>query len=64
MKKVRDKALLDDKDEISYYHRHKFDKEYNSIIKTVYEANPLPKTPTKNRVARKKQSIKFDLQTG
>ena len=25
MKKVRDKALLLDKDEVSYYHRHKFD---------------------------------------
>lgn len=37
MKKVRDKALLDDKDEVSYYYRHKFDKEYDSIIKTAYE---------------------------
>lgn len=28
MKKVRDKALLSDKDEVSYYHRHRFDVEY------------------------------------
>ncbi len=57
MKKVRDKALLDDKDEISYYHRHKFDKEYDSIIKTAYEENPLSKTPAKKRGRKKKSKV-------
>ena len=54
MKKVRDKALLSDKDEVSYYHRHKFDMEYDAIIKTAYEENPLPETPAKKRGRKKK----------
>ena len=57
MKKVRDKALLDAKDEVSYYHRHKFDKEYDSIIKTAYEENPLPETPAKKRGRKKKSKV-------
>lgn len=60
MKKVRDKALLDDKDEVSYYRRHMFDKEYNSIIKTAYEENPLPETPAK-KCGRKKKSKVLNL---
>ena len=36
MKKVHDKALLSGKDEVSCYHRYKFDMEYDSIIKTAY----------------------------
>ena len=57
MKKVRDKALPDAKDEVSYYHRHKFDKEYDSIIKTAYEENPLPETPAKKRGRKKKSKV-------
>ena len=57
MKKVRDKALLSDKDEISYYHRHKFDMEYDAIIKTAYEENPLPETPAKKRGRKKKSKV-------
>ena len=57
MKKVRDKALLSDKNEVSYYHRHKFDMEYDSIIKTAYEENPLPESPAKKRGRRKKGKV-------
>ena len=57
MKKVRDKALLSEKDEVSYYHRHKFDKEYDAIIKTAYEENPLPETPAKKRGRKKKSKV-------
>ena len=57
MKKVRDKALLSDKDEISCYHRHKFDMEYDAIIKTAYEENPLPETPAKKRGRKKKSKV-------
>ena len=57
MKKVRDKALLSDKDEVSYYHRHKFDMEYDAIIKTAYEENPLPETPAKKRGHKKKSKV-------
>ncbi len=54
MKKVRDKALLSDKAEASYYHRHKFDMEYDAILKTAYEENPFPETLAKSAVARKR----------
>lgn len=47
--------LRDDKDEVSYYHRHKFDKEYDSIIKTAYKENPLLETPAK-KCGRKKKA--------
>ena len=57
MKKVRDKALLSDKNEVSYYHRHKFDMEYDSIIKTAYEENPLPETPAKKHGRKKKSKV-------
>ena len=57
MKKVRDKALLSDKDEVSYYHRHKFDMEYDAIIKTAYEENPLPETPANKRGRKKKSKV-------
>ena len=57
MKKVRDKALLSDKDKISCYHRHKFDMEYDAIIKTAYEENPLPETPAKKRGRKKKSKV-------
>ena len=57
MKKVRDKALLSDKDEISCYHRHKFDMEYDAIIKTAYEENPLPETPAKKRGRKNKSKV-------
>lgn len=57
MKKVRDKALLSDKDEVSYYHRNRFDMEYDAIIKTAYEENPLPETPAKKRGRKKKSKV-------
>lgn len=57
MKKVRDKALLSDKDEVSYYHRHKFDMEYDAILKTAYEENPISETPAKKRGRKKKGKV-------
>lgn len=57
MKKVRDKALLLDKGEVSHYHRHKFDMEYDSIIKTAYGENPFPETPAKKRGRKKKSKV-------
>lgn len=57
MKKVRDKALLSDKDEASCYHRHKFGQEYDAIIKTAYEENPIPETPAKKRGRKKKSKV-------
>lgn len=51
------KALADRKDEVSYYHLHKFDKQYDEIIKTAYEENPLPETAAKKRGRRKKSKV-------
>ena len=60
MKKVRDKALLNNKDEVSYYHIHKFDKQYDEILKIAYEENPLP-TTTAKKCGRKKKSKVLNL---
>lgn len=57
MKKVKDKALADGKDEVSYYHLHKFDKQYDEIIKTAYEENPSPATAAKKRGRKKKGKV-------
>ena len=55
MKKVRDKALLSNKDATSHYHRHRFDMEYDAIIKTAYEENPLPESPAKKARPQEKR---------
>lgn len=60
MKKVKDKALAAGKDEVSYYHRHKFDKQYDEILKTAYEENPLPE-PTAKKQGRQKRSKVLNL---
>ena len=57
MKKVRDKALTKGKDEISYYHLHKFDKKYDEIIKIALAENPLPEETTKKRGRKKKSKV-------
>ena len=57
MKKVHDKELLSGKDEVSCYHRYKFDMEYDSIIKTAYGENPLPETSAKKRDRKKKSKV-------
>lgn len=54
---MRDKDLLSDKGEVSCYHHHKFDMEYDSIIKTAYEENPHPETPAKKRGRKKKGKV-------
>lgn len=57
MKKVKDKALASEKGEVSYYYRHKFDKEYDKIIKTAYEENPIPNETEKKRGRKKKSKV-------
>ena len=47
MKKVKDKVLAAGKDEVSYYHLHKFDKQYDESIKITYEENPLQEPAAK-----------------
>ena len=57
MKKVKDKAVEQEKDAVSYYHLHKFDKKYDEIIKTAYAENPLPKFTGKKRGRKKKTKV-------
>lgn len=53
MKKLCDKEPLSDENEVSYYHCHKFDMEYNYFIKTAYEENKLSEIPAKKYGCRK-----------
>jgi len=57
MKHVKDKALLTDKRELSYYYLHKFDIKYSAILQEAIEANPLPIVTEKKRGRRKKGKI-------
>lgn len=57
MKKVKDKAVISDKDELSYYYLHKFDMKYDSILKTAYKENPLPDETPKKRGRKKKNKV-------
>ena len=57
MKKVRDKAAEQGKTELSYYHLHKFDKQYDEIIRKAYEENPIPITTEKKRGKKKKGKV-------
>ena len=57
MKKIKDKALAAGKDEVSYYHLHKFDKQYDEILETAYEENPLPEPAAKKRGRQKRGKV-------
>ena len=57
MKRVKDKALDSEKEEVSYYHLHKFDKEYDKLIKLAYEENPMPEVTAKKRGRKKKTKV-------
>lgn len=57
MKKVKDKAIANGKEALSYYHLHKFDKNYDEIIKKAYEENPLPEPATRKRGRKKKSKV-------
>jgi len=57
MKKVKDKAIKTEKESLSYYHYHKFDKRYDKLIKQAREENPLPVTSEKKRGRKKKGKI-------
>ena len=60
MKKSRDEAVQEHRDELSSQQLSKFDTEYDDIIKTAYEENPLPETSAK-KLGRKKKSKVLNL---
>ena len=41
----------------SNYNKNVTDMEYDAIIKTAYEENPLPETPAKKRGRKKKSKV-------
>jgi len=57
MKRIKDKALHAEKSELSYYHLHKFDIRYNSILQEAFEMNPPPVITEKKRGRKKKGKI-------
>ena len=57
MKNVKDKAVENGKDSLSYYHYHKFDKKYDELIGQARKENPLPETTEKKRGRKKKGKI-------
>ncbi len=57
MKKVRDKAVLCNKVELSYYHLHKFEKQYDEIINKANDENPMPTITEKKRGKKKKGKV-------
>ena len=57
MKKVKDKAVAKGNESLSYYYNHKFDKQYDELIKQARKENPLPETTEKKRGRKKKGKI-------
>ena len=57
MKKSRDEAVQEHRDELSSQQLSKFDTEYDDIIKTAYEENPLPETSAKKRGRKIKSKV-------
>ena len=61
MKKARDKAVAKGKTELSYYYLHKFDIEYDRLMKMADEECPLPPDPPKKKKGRKKKGKERSL---
>ena len=61
MKKARDKAIAKGKAELSYYYLHKFDTEYDRLMKLADEECPLPPDPPQRKKGRKKKGKERSL---
>ena len=62
MKKVRDKAVGLEKQELSYYYHHKFSSAYDQIIDLAYEETPEPlPIPGEKRRGRKPRGKALSL---
>lgn len=55
MKKVRDKAAAKGRTKLIYYHLHKFDTEYDRLMKLADEECPLSPDPPRKKKGRKKK---------
>ena len=61
MKKARDKAAAKGKTKLSYYYLHKFDVEYDRLIKLADEECPLPANPPQKKKGRKRKGRERSL---
>ena len=61
MKKARDKAAAKGKTGLSYYYLHKFDAEYDRLMKLADEECPLPPDPPQKKKGRKKKGKERSL---
>ena len=57
MKKAKDKAVEAGKESLSREHCHKFDEQYNELIRQAREKNPFPADTEKKRGRKKKGKI-------
>lgn len=57
MKMIKDNAVQAERSELSYYHLHKFDIRYDSILQEAFAMNPLPIITEKKRGRKKKGKI-------
>lgn len=61
MKKTKDKAITKGQTKLSYYHLHKFDKEYKRIMKLADSECPLPQHPPEKKRGRVKKGKERSL---
>ena len=61
LKKARDKAAAKGKTKLSYYYLHKFDVEYDRLIKLADEECPLPANPPQKKKGRKRKGRERSL---
>lgn len=55
MKKVKEKAVEEGKDSLSYYHCHKFEKKYDGLLELARKENPFPETAKKKTWTEEKR---------
>lgn len=58
MKKLKEKAIARDKSELSYYHLHNIEMQYDEIIQTALEENPLPEKKPGQKGRPKKGKVR------
>ena len=58
MLKAKDKALADEKEQLSNYLLNKFSKIYDEVLEKGLQENPLPEAPAKKRGRRKRGKVR------
>jgi len=58
MKKAKSKAITTEKESLSHYYYHKFDKRYDKLIEQARSDNPIPETTVKKCGRKKKGKVR------